>query len=203
MMATVKQIEANRRNSQKSTGPATLAGRRVSSKNALKHGLTAGEVTLDKDEAKKFAAFRDDLVADLAPVGALEEELAQTIAICLWRLRRVYRLEVNGSDDSNPLSSLAQEKVGAGLLSGFTLSLGTLLRYETSIARLLERALHNLERLQARRRGEAVGVPIAVDVTHSTGDGLGVRGAAGEVDEPTTDRSNSASVKRVQLVEED
>jgi hypothetical protein len=201
-MATVKQIEANRRNAQKSTGPATVAGRRISSQNALKHALTARDVTLDDEEAKRFAAFRDDLVADLAPAGALEEELVQAIAIYSWRLRRVYRLEVNESDISNPLSSLVHVKVGGGLLGGYMLSVGTLLRYETSIARLLERALHNLERLQARRRGEAVGVPIAVDVTHSMGDGLGVRGAAGEVDEATTDRPNSGSVKRVQLAEE-
>jgi len=40
-MATVKQQLANRRNAQASTGPKTEAGRATSSKNSLKHGLTA------------------------------------------------------------------------------------------------------------------------------------------------------------------
>jgi hypothetical protein len=43
-------------------------------------------------------------------------------------------------------------------------------RYETTIERSLHRAPHELERWQARRKGEAVMAPIAVDVTHSAGD---------------------------------
>ena len=209
---TEKQIEANRRNAQKSTGPATAEGRTISSKNSLKHGLTARQVTASKEEAREFAAFRNDIVADLAPVGALEEELVQAIAIYSWRLRRVYRLEVNGSDDSNPLSSLAQEHVGGGMFGHYMLSLGTLSRYETSIARLRERALHDLERLQARRQGEAVELPIAVDVTHSMEAGSDVERAVREAREsdgrldrdqkPTAERSRSAPVKRVRLVTE-
>ena len=40
-MATVKQIAANRRNAQKSTGPSTALGKQKSRFNALKHGMTA------------------------------------------------------------------------------------------------------------------------------------------------------------------
>jgi hypothetical protein len=40
-MATPAQIEANRRNARKSTGPKTAAGKAASSRNALTHGLTA------------------------------------------------------------------------------------------------------------------------------------------------------------------
>jgi hypothetical protein len=43
-------------------------------------------------------------------------------------------------------------------------TVATLLRYETTIERQLFRALHELERLQARRRGEAVPPRIHVDV---------------------------------------
>lgn len=39
-MASDKQIAANRRNAQKSTGPKTLTGRATSSRNAFRHGLT-------------------------------------------------------------------------------------------------------------------------------------------------------------------
>jgi len=39
-MATAKQVAANRRNAQRSTGPRTAAGKSTSSRNALRHGLS-------------------------------------------------------------------------------------------------------------------------------------------------------------------
>jgi hypothetical protein len=39
-MATVKQIEANRKNATRSTGPRTAVGKSKSSLNALRHGLS-------------------------------------------------------------------------------------------------------------------------------------------------------------------
>lgn len=39
-MATEKQIAANRRNAQRSTGPRSAAGKSISSRNALRHGLS-------------------------------------------------------------------------------------------------------------------------------------------------------------------
>jgi hypothetical protein len=38
-MTSVRKIVANRRNSKKSTGPRSPAGRQVSARNALRHGL--------------------------------------------------------------------------------------------------------------------------------------------------------------------
>jgi hypothetical protein len=163
-MTTRRQTDANRKNAQRSTGPATEAGRARSRKNALKHGLTAREFTIDDGEANEFAAFLDDIVEDLGPVGALEEELAQRVALCMWRLRR--RLEVTKTVriDVLPIGELNQEQrylyeyMAEGLCD-------SLIRYETSLDRMRQRALRDLERLQARRRGEFVPAPIAVDVT--------------------------------------
>ena len=39
-MATEKQIAANRRNAQRSTGPRSAAGKHISSRNAFRHGLS-------------------------------------------------------------------------------------------------------------------------------------------------------------------
>jgi hypothetical protein len=39
-MATARQIAANLRNAQRSTGPRTAAGKSTSSRNALRHGLS-------------------------------------------------------------------------------------------------------------------------------------------------------------------
>jgi len=53
-MATAKQIAANRRNAQRSTGPRTTAGRSMSSRNALHHGLSLPQEK-EKDAATRAA----------------------------------------------------------------------------------------------------------------------------------------------------
>ena len=93
-MATKRQIKANRRNAQKSTGPKTQAGKAASSANALRHGLTAEcIVVLPDEDADAFERLRAGVIADLAPAGALQEVLAERAAVLLWRLDRVARME--------------------------------------------------------------------------------------------------------------
>jgi hypothetical protein len=53
-MATIQQIEANRRNAQKSTGPRTEAGRAASAQNSRKHGCYAGQVLLEGQDQELY-----------------------------------------------------------------------------------------------------------------------------------------------------
>src|SRR5215831_2343504 len=92
-MTSNLQIEANRRNARLSTGPRTAQGRRISSRNALKHGLTAQHVTVFDETEADFRRFHRQLMRVLCPVGAMEAQLAERAVICAWRLRRVYRIE--------------------------------------------------------------------------------------------------------------
>ncbi len=94
-MATAKQTEANRRNAQKSTGPRTEEGKRTSSLNAYKHGLTGQRVIMTAEEAEARDRFTDGIFEDLKPVGAMEETLVQSIADCHWRIHRVVAIEDN------------------------------------------------------------------------------------------------------------
>ena len=79
-MPTDKQIKANRRNAQASTGPRTAAGKARSSQNALTHGLTARAGLLPGEDPEAFRQFRARLFTELRPEGAIEGELAKQVA---------------------------------------------------------------------------------------------------------------------------
>ena len=57
-MATVKQVLANQKNAKKSTGPKTISGKRRSSLNSIKHGLTC-EKNVSIGENQVTARFAD------------------------------------------------------------------------------------------------------------------------------------------------
>ena len=63
-MTSDRQIEANRRNALKSTGPKTEAGKRTSRCNAVRHGLTAETVLSALENAEDYKAFEAAITAD-------------------------------------------------------------------------------------------------------------------------------------------
>ena len=113
-MSSQERIEANRANALHSTGPATPKGKARASRNSLKHGLLSREVVLGTEDRAEFEAFRDGLVADLAPEGDLEAVLAERIAGQWWRLKRVARMEAKliERDEGTPDASGAGGALG-------------------------------------------------------------------------------------------
>ena len=89
------RAETSRRNGRASKGPRSATGKARSAMNATRHGLTAeaAVLALVGETAADWAAHRAGIVAALAPVGALETELAERVASLTWRLRRVVRAE--------------------------------------------------------------------------------------------------------------
>ena len=92
-MTTQKQIEANRRNSHRSPGPRTRTGKAASKMNAMKHGLLAEQVAVRGEDPVEFAGVLESLIDEFQPQGPLEEQLVERVAACMWRLRRLYRVE--------------------------------------------------------------------------------------------------------------
>lgn len=89
-MTTQAQLDANRQNAQKSTGPKTPAGKDRVAQNALKHGLLARRFFIGPDQHAAFIAFRDAFRDDLNPVGPMQTVLADRIADLAWRLTQCH-----------------------------------------------------------------------------------------------------------------
>ena len=105
MLASAARIEANRRNSMKSTGPKSPEGKDRSRVNALKHGLCASIVGLDGAEVVRqrsealqetftFGGWLVDQVASLS----LKIERAEAMQEAA-RTRSVLRAELAWDDD--------------------------------------------------------------------------------------------------------
>jgi hypothetical protein len=92
-MTSFRQVEANRRNALKSTGPKTDAGKQQSRCNAVRHGLTAETVIGALEDAEDYQAFERAIIADYDAQSAVERELVLRLASLLWRLRRATMME--------------------------------------------------------------------------------------------------------------
>jgi hypothetical protein len=126
---------------ERSTGPRSEAGKAISSRNSLRHGLTAKHVLLPGDDPAEFDQLLADLTADRKPAGELELQLIAEIAASMWRLSRARRYETGHFNFTRqPFQGAAAKQ--------FDL----ILRYAASIERQLNRAVVRLEQLQAARR---------------------------------------------------
>ena len=87
------QLFANLANAQHSTGPKTEKGKHRTRLNAYRHGLTGQICLLTAEEHEAFDQHCSGIRESLEPVGALELELAQSIAEDHWRLKRARAIE--------------------------------------------------------------------------------------------------------------
>ena len=92
-MTSEAKIEANRRNARKSTGPRTDAGKALARYNAVRHGVLTAAPLLPGEDIAAWDQHNVGVAASLAPVGALEQALAERVALTLWRLGRFARAE--------------------------------------------------------------------------------------------------------------
>jgi hypothetical protein len=159
-MISEKQLEANRRNAQRSTGPRTEEGKKVSALNARRHNLT-GQVTAMTDADRLMHdAFSASIVENLAPEGAMEIQLAQRIATDSWRLNRASAIEDNlfalGHSAKSDEIETEDPEIHAALTAAKVFDaeakqLQLLTLYEQRINRNLQKNLATLQALQTAR----------------------------------------------------
>jgi hypothetical protein len=161
-MSSPKQIEANRRNALKSTGPTTPEGKERSRCNAIRHGLTAETVITAFEDAEDYQVFEAAVIADYQAETAVERELVLRLASVLWRLRRATGIETALFDFISEKSSAQNEHLATlpDLANIFlrlaalpTCPLDRLSRYEFMLWRQAHRIVFTLEDL--RRHGDA------------------------------------------------
>ncbi len=155
------QLEANRSNAQLSHGPVTDAGRKRSSMNAMRHGLTGQVTTMTDEDRAAHENFSKALIQDLAPKGAMETQLAQRIATDSWRLNRISAVEDSlfalGLHEHGGQFHLENEQIDAALTTArvFTMEskqLQLLTLYEQRLNRAIQKNLAMLQQLQATRK---------------------------------------------------
>jgi hypothetical protein len=94
MTTSSNRTRANRLNAKKSTGPRTGQGRTRASLNRLLHGLRASTPVLPGENPGDFMKLTQHVAADVQPQGAIEEFMAERVAMGMWRLRRAERAEL-------------------------------------------------------------------------------------------------------------
>jgi hypothetical protein len=92
-MTSFRQIEANRRNATRSTGPITEAGKQRSRQNAIRHGLCAETVVGVLEDVEDYKGFEAAIIVDFNAETAVERELVLRLASLLWRIRRATSIE--------------------------------------------------------------------------------------------------------------
>jgi hypothetical protein len=109
-MPTAKQIQANRRNAQKSTGPTSRAGRATVSQNSVRHGLAGSFRVLPCESQDMYDQFLNQLIEDEKPVGLAEVELVKKMAEHTWLAKRARFASRNAcsSFSNKPLSTKPQ-----------------------------------------------------------------------------------------------
>ena len=178
-MTTEKQIAANRENGTKG-GVKTPEGKAVSRLNARKHGIFASALT--EHDHEELHGILEELNEWLQPAGALEEMLAEKLALTYLRLQRCARGEAEyhiwaWEEERN---STEKERSAWRKANGFHVttfradtferSVGLFARYDAMLTNQFTRLLHEIERLQRMRSGQDVQPPLTADLTvHGVG----------------------------------
>jgi hypothetical protein len=161
-MATQAQIDANRQNAQKSSGPSE-AGKAVTKLNATKHGLAGRTVYLTSSEEGPYLEFHEGLFTAFSPRGVLEQSLVESVVDSRWRIFQISKIEAglytigefeNKADLANYPADKSDDVSRALTFSRKQKEFDKLNRYQTRLNRQATQDLKQLEQLQSSRKAQ-------------------------------------------------
>jgi hypothetical protein len=149
-MATIRQINANRLNAKKSTGPRTAEGKSRSCMNALKSGVDAYAETIPTEDPAALEALAAEYIQRFHPVTPDERHLVDTLIHTDWLRRRLARAEAQMWQWGYLESAQGRESLPLGCaFECIAERLSRLQRRLDSLDRSYRNALRELERLRA------------------------------------------------------
>src|SRR5713101_218116 len=92
-MPTQAQLNANRLNAQKSTGPTSPERKAASSLNALKSGIDAWSHIIPGEDPAELEALTEQFLQHYRPADPVQLSLVDTLVSTEWIQRRLRRIE--------------------------------------------------------------------------------------------------------------
>jgi hypothetical protein len=183
-MTSEKQIEANRRNALKSTGPKTGEGKARSRMNALRHGLTAGQAVLPHEDEDDYEKLRAGMLESYAPADAAELAIVEELVNAYWRLMRLHRVEARYWEQLGGSYNRADEGIAEALLQTPDRQMRNFFWYYAQVERSYYKALAAANQIKRERRDRKPLKAIAATaqngfVSQTEESGAGPRPAAG------------------------
>ena len=93
-MTTPSQLAANLDNAQLSTGPTSVEGKAISSRNAVKHGIYIEALVMPWESQADFDNLSRDYHGQFEPVNAAEATLVEMLVRNDWLTKRLDRIEI-------------------------------------------------------------------------------------------------------------
>src|ERR1035441_6206799 len=149
-MSTLRQIEANRRNAQKSTGPTSVSGKATSSMNALQTGIHAKSLVLPTEKLADLQQLIDEYYQSHHPASPEARIMLDEIIRCECTLRRLGVAETQLFEYAHQEAFTVEDDfpLGQSCMNQHK-SFGQLQWRIDSTRRALYRALHTLQELEA------------------------------------------------------
>ena len=151
-MISQKQIEANRRNALKSTGPKTEEGKARSRLNTLRHGLTAGQAVLPHENEDDYEKLHEGMLESYAPEDSAEIALVEELVNAYWRLLRLHRVETSYWDQLGGSYNRGDDGIAEALLQTPDRQMRNFFRYYGQVEKSYYRALAAVNQIKRQRR---------------------------------------------------
>ncbi|HLH17947.1 MAG TPA: hypothetical protein VKX45_12035 [Bryobacteraceae bacterium] len=171
-MASEKQIAANRRNAQKSTGPRTQAGKAISRMNAFRSGIHSENLVIRGEWPDELETLTEEYHREFQPATPCERDLVDAIVRNEWISRRMSLIEAElwghhyqtaaATRPNNRFDVLDRHwPLGQGFVA-LSRDLERLQRRVSALERSTRQAIRELDELRARRTSEPEADPDAL-----------------------------------------